>query len=213
LLTGTVAAIAIVASMSFLPDKWFGRMDTIKGYEEDASAMSRLAMWGMSIRLAADHPVLGGGFDVFKNPSIYPRYFPTASRVRDVHSIYFQMLGEHGFVGLGIFVSIILLSLREAQLVKRRVRERADLQWANYMANCLQASIVGYAVSGAFLTLAFFDLFYLIVILTVCLRAVVSRALVEAESPVGASEDPSALPLTPPVPVRMSRNSQLISRR
>jgi len=199
LATAIVAGLSLIAAVSLLPDKWFQRMETIQQYEGEASAESRLDMWAMALRIAADRPVVGGGFDVFKLPSIYPTYFPEAIKVRDVHSIYFQALGEHGIVGLVLFLSVGLFGLREGMIAKRRAAGREELRWAVDLANCLQASILGFAVSGAFLTLAFFDFFYLIIAMSICLRTLVCFPYAESGKTPGfvstrqASQESSAI--------------------
>jgi O-antigen ligase len=85
------------------------------------------------------------------------------------HSIYFQVLGQHGFVAFGLFIALALSSLLTLQRVRKQARERADLQWIENYASGLQIALIGYFVSGAFLSSAYFDLYYVLVALTVLL--------------------------------------------
>ncbi|MBK7184325.1 MAG: O-antigen ligase family protein [Ignavibacteria bacterium] len=85
----------------FLPEQWFARMDTINEYQSDASAMGRINAWWMAWNLAKDQ-FFGGGFDIY-NLANFSRYAPVPNDVHVAHSIYFQILGEHGFVGLFLF--------------------------------------------------------------------------------------------------------------
>jgi probable O-glycosylation ligase (exosortase A-associated) len=163
---GTLFALA--------PEKWIDRTASIEEYQTDSSAQSRFEMWGMAVRIAADEPITGGGFRVFKEPAIYPLYNPQAELVRDVHSMYFEVLGEHGFVGLALFVLIGAATILTGNRIRANTKGRPELAWAHRLAAMLQISIAGYAVSGAFLTLGFFDLSFLLVALMVGLRMTVA---------------------------------------
>lgn len=44
------------------------------------------------------------------------------------------------------------------------------MKWASDLAAMCQVSIIGYAVAGAFLTLAYYDLYYSIIVLLVSLE-------------------------------------------
>jgi probable O-glycosylation ligase (exosortase A-associated) len=85
-----VIAVAIVASV--MPQAWYDRMNTIKTYQEDESALGRINAWHTAFNVAKDR-VTGGGFDMFR-PSTFRQYAPDPWNVHDVHSIYFEVLGN-----------------------------------------------------------------------------------------------------------------------
>ena len=87
-------------------------------------------------------------------------YAPDPDNVHDSHSIYFEVLGEHGFVGLGLFLMLALMTWRTASWVIRRARRDREKRWAADLAAMMQVSLVGYASAGAFLGLAYFDYYY-----------------------------------------------------
>ncbi len=161
----------------FMPESWHTRMSTISTYEEDKSAMGRIQAWTFSYELALARPFVGGGFECF-NSNNYERFTPGlvtggTGQYHDVHSIYFEVLGEHGFVGLLIFLMLFLLAWRTASKIIRLTKSSAEQKWAHDLASMIQVSIIGYGVGGAFLGLAYFDLFYhLIVILALVLRII-----------------------------------------
>lgn len=187
---GGLLFLGLAFALPFAPEQWVERMASIADYEQDQSAAIRLRMWGMAWRIAEAHPVFGGGFEVFLDPAQYPLFLPEAEHARDVHSAYFQVLGEHGFPGLALFVLLGLATWRAAGWVARRAAGRADLAWAGEMATMCRISLAGYAVCASFLTLAFYDYLYLIVAVVTCLRLVVARKLAGAgagaATPAGA---------------------------
>jgi probable O-glycosylation ligase (exosortase A-associated) len=175
-LLGILALAAFGGAFVFLPAAWHERMSTIQDDEVDASVEGRFEIWDLSFQIALDRPVVGGGFDMLYDLRTYQRY-NSSIRPRTAHSVTFQILGEHGFVGFGIFLMIGITVLLKAQWIRRQVKGRPDLQWAADLAGMCQVSLIGFFVGGQFLNVAYFDLIYLYVPLVVCTAVVVSREL------------------------------------
>lgn len=176
-----VAAIAVPLMLLSMPEQYFERMGTIGEYQEDASAMGRINAWYFAFNYAKDNPITGGGFGVFSE-DLFLIYAPNPLDFHDAHSIYFEILGEQGFVGLGLFLGIGLLALRTCGRVMKSVSERDDLAWARDLAAMLQVSLIGYATGGAFLGLAYFDYYYDLVAVVIVLDFHVRRKLAEPEA-------------------------------
>jgi probable O-glycosylation ligase (exosortase A-associated) len=175
-------ALVLVAAtlIGFMPSTWDERMGTIATYEQDNSALGRLNAWQMAYNLASDR-FLGGGFEV-ATPELFAKYAPDPRSPRAAHSIYFQVLGEHGFVGLGLFLLFWGLTWRAATWTARNARLAEDMRWAERLASMVQVSLVGYFVGGAFLSLAYFDLPYDLMVIVVLLKAIVSDRLKAASA-------------------------------
>ena len=89
---------ALVA-LPLMPEAWWARMDTISTYQQDESALGRLNAWTVAWEVAKHH-VFGGGMG-YQYPAFFQQYGPYEATPRAAHSIYFQVLGNHGFIGLG----------------------------------------------------------------------------------------------------------------
>ncbi len=188
--TGLLGAISIVLVLLVMPQQWYDRMSTIQNYENDPSAMGRINAWKMAFNMAKDRP-LGGGFDSFHEYS-FALYAPNPEDVHDSHSIYFEVLGDHGFVGLGLFLVLALMTWRTASWVISRAHRDRDKRWLADLAAMIQVSLVGYASAGAFLGLAYFDYYYtLIALVVLCRTILVSDATSSvAEPAVSVAEPP-----------------------
>ena len=182
MLFGSIMVIGFVGFLALLPAHWWERMGTIGSYEEDSSAQGRLEVWTFAIDLALDRPINGGGFEVFVHRPAYEIYAPDIT-TRTAHSIIFQVLGEHGFVGLLLFVMLGLATWTTASWVERRTKNVAELRWAQDLAAMIKVSLVGYFVSGLFLNLAFFDLIYVVMALMVVVARLVAKETVPAVQP------------------------------
>ena len=97
--------------------------------------------------------------------------------MRDVHSIYFEVLSEHGFLGLGMFLTLLAFTWLSAGWIIRNAKKHTELKWAENLARMLQVSGVAYCTAGVFLGMAYFDYIYLLVVLTVATRLLVARHL------------------------------------
>jgi probable O-glycosylation ligase (exosortase A-associated) len=187
LVLGVVAVPIMLAAM---PQKWWDRMATITSSEAnpDSSVQGRFNAWAMTWNLAKDHPIVGGGFAIYE-PDVFARYAPNPRDIHAAHSIYFQMLGEHGFPGLGLFLLLALMMWRAGTRVIRASTTPAT-RWRADMARALQVSMIGYLVGGLTVNIGYWDVFYFELVLFVVLDqlaradAVVATAPERSRSPV-----------------------------
>jgi putative inorganic carbon (hco3(-)) transporter len=167
--------IATPVGLTFMPEKWYDRMDTILNYEQDNSANMRLNSWQTMINLAKDRPMIGGGFDA-NAKEIYDRYAPDPNRPpHTAHSIYFQALGEHGFVGLALYLWIFLGAWGQCRRLMRAAKNRPELIWAGELGRMMQVTLVGFAVGGVFLSLVNLDVPYYLVAVVLVATALVRQ--------------------------------------
>ncbi|OYW39360.1 MAG: putative O-glycosylation ligase, exosortase A system-associated [Hydrogenophilales bacterium 12-61-10] len=164
IVTGLYMAIAVLIMASVMPQAWYDRMNTINTYEEDQSTLGRFNAWHTAFNLAKDR-ITGGGFETFQGPT-FRQYAPDPWNVRDVHSIYFEQMGEHGFIGLALFLLLGLLAWIRAQQIINRCKNDPERKWGADLAAMIQVSLIGYAAGGTFLGMSYFDLpYHLMVIL------------------------------------------------
>jgi probable O-glycosylation ligase (exosortase A-associated) len=192
-----VAVVSIPFVLSIMPAQWYQRMETIGEYQLDSSANMRLNSWGTMLNIAKDRPILGAGYEVAKK-EIYNRYSPDPSFPPQVaHSIYFEALGAHGFVGLAIYLALLFCHWRTAGNIVRKAGDRPDLAWAKHYGLMMQVSIVGFSVGGAFLSIMLFDVPYYLIGATL----VASRLVDEQLKITDQAAEVASAPL-PPLSVR-----------
>jgi len=172
-----VLGAVLYGGVQFMPGSWHERMETIKSYQHDQSALGRINAWHFAFNLAKDRPLVGGGYQAFTR-DMFAIYAPDPEDVHDAHSIYFEVLGEHGFVGLTLYLALGWFAWRSCAQVGREAKLQPGGLWLADLVRMLQVSLVGYASSGAFLGLAYFDLYYHLVALVV-LAKVQSKRLAE----------------------------------
>jgi probable O-glycosylation ligase (exosortase A-associated) len=193
-----IMVLLIPIAVSFMPARWSQRMDTIQTYKSDASAMGRINAWHMATNLALDRPLVGGGFEIYNRVS-FARWAPDPEDLHAAHSIYFQCLGEHGFVGLGLYLLLALLTWLKGSWIIRKTKRVPELKWASHMATMIQVSMIGFASGGAFLSLLYYDVPYYLMAAMVVTGVVVEKALgakkaavAEAAPRIAPADSPAA---------------------
>lgn len=160
----------------FLPSAFSDRMSTIKTYQADASASTRIEVWKWTLEFVKDHP-FGGGFEAYRQNSV--RYYTVAQvtegthtkvvqtlqvdHARAYHSSYFEMLGEQGYLGLAIWLTIQLVGLLRMQVIRMRFRRDAERTWVSPLATALQHAHLIYLIGAAFVGIAFQPYLWMIV--------------------------------------------------
>lgn len=205
--TAVVLAVCSVVFLSFMPDAWWERMGTIRSFEEDRSAMGRINAWWMTFNLAKDN-FFGGGFSIY-NEFSFGMYAPDPTFIVSAHSIYFHMLGEHGFVGLFIYLAFWIATWISAGWLRKNGRKQAETEWCSQLGSMIQVSLVGFAVGGAFLSLTYFDLPYNMMAVTVAARVWVQSRGWENEKAVSQTRRFLGIPLFLGDRIRSSKSTKL----
>jgi probable O-glycosylation ligase (exosortase A-associated) len=203
------SAIAVILGFVFVayaPDDVMQRLDSIETAKtEDDSFRGRLMAWRVSSAIALDNPIFGGGFHAVQNRPIWMRYsldpglfrgvdMPDPSQAlfaKAAHSIYFEVMGDMGFVGLAIFLALLSNAFLTLYGLGRRARKDPRLRWARDLAFTLFTCLVGYCVAGAAVSLAYLEFFYILLLLVEVLRRQVAQQVAEqngmnAAVPVGS---------------------------
>jgi probable O-glycosylation ligase (exosortase A-associated) len=179
--SGILLVAAAMTLVAFMPEQWEDRMASITEYKEDSSAQGRINTWQMLTNLAMDRPLVGGGFEPYQR-WVFDIYKPDYPGIHSAHSIYFQVLGEHGFVGFGLMALFWLLVWAACSSVARMARGNAEEAWAYWLAQMVKVSLVGYFVGGAFLNLAYWDVPYYLFVAIAVARFVLVRARREEQA-------------------------------
>lgn len=135
----------------------------------DASAMGRLYAWEAAFGMAVDHPLTGVGLDNFyANYFYYSPYWDGLNHA--VHSTWFGVLAETGFLGLLVFVTIVVMLLRTALRTLDKLEGHDDIEPAVHAAaQAVLAGLVSTVVSGTFLTQGFTWPIYILAALVVAI--------------------------------------------
>ena len=190
---GRLAVVLVIglvgfAGSHFMPAQWTARMGTLHNAQQTDSGETRIQSWQFSANVALHRPLLGGGFNVYQSTPAWESYGPEDATPRAVHSIYFRVLGEQGFLGLALFAALLFASWKNCSRVRKSSRNIPDMRWAFDMASMLQVSLVAFMAAGTFLPMSYFDLSFQLMALSAvlaecCMQQIRSRQSLELRAP------------------------------
>ena len=184
-LAATVVIAGLAAAVA--SDALIARLQTIEtAHQQDTSFLGRIASWQIHFNAALDRPLVGAGPYALQTWPVFTTYRP-ASSIVDVqlqrplaaHSIYFQVLGDHGFLALGLFLGLIWAAWRNANWVIGHAGDDPSRLWMRNLAAMIKVGVLAYVVAGAAVSMAFYDYFLAVLVLTACLRRQLQRELDE----------------------------------
>lgn len=170
-LVATLLVLSVV--LPALPSRFWDRMRTIQTYEDEQeeSALSRLHFWAVARDMAAAHPILGVGFNSYnKAYDAYDFSHGMYGKERSVHSSYFGVLAELGYVGLFLYLAILLGAFRACARVRKLAFQHGELANLGKSASALETSLSVFVVGGSFVPFQYNEMFWHVVGLSIVLK-------------------------------------------
>ena len=176
----TVIGIALVAGAAWflLPPEQKARFSSAG---EDDTSVNRKVYWLNGLDIARSHPVLGIGYENWLK--FYAAYYTDSEvsneydvhTVQVVHNIFIQCMAELGYVGLFVFVLLILVTPVINSQTRKMARSGHDPpdNFVIHMSQGLDEAMWGYIVAGFFVTVLYYPFFWVNLALSVALNAVV----------------------------------------
>lgn len=153
----------------FAPQEYRAEVKTLTDADE-GTVIHRQFMWTIAYRMWIENPISGVGAGNF--PYVAGRYQPTSGDwpwhyfERDwsgtaVHSMYFELLAEHGPVGLVLVGMVVVLHFRTIRRARTKARSSRNVsplaaRNAEMYGQALAAGMGGFLAAGAFLSVAYY---------------------------------------------------------
>ncbi len=182
-----LAVLALLALSTILiakiPEQWFDRAKSIANYKEDLSAVTRLTAWKHAWEVAKTRPLTGAGFQALEEENIDQLFEelsiqdqrPPEMTSSDVHSIYFEILSENGFLTFIVFITLALSSILGLRKLRKESGKNSSLEWQFNYSHMTEIGIIAYLICGAFLEFATFDLYYHLISIVIILKSIKRR--------------------------------------
>ena len=175
---GLVAAAIAVIIIYTTSGAWNARISTLADPTHEGSAETRLAVWRWTLQYVSTHP-LGGGFMCFLiNHIEIPGQNGEPATIefgRAFHSIYFEVLGEQGYPGLLIFLTLAGMTFFKLHRLSKRTRGIPELKWVAGLADGLVGGLAVLMTSGAFVGIAYQPMYWYFIAMSISLNAYMKR--------------------------------------
>lgn len=160
---GRIVISTLIVGISLIalaPKDYLNRMETLENATEESSALGRILVWRWTLDYVKERPITGGGFDSYiANAGELNQYLQSDVHVslppnkpKAFHNIFFEVLGEHGYPGLIIYVSIIFLCLTYNRKIIKQCNENEPVP---ALAKMLNYAIMIYCLCGLFIGVAY----------------------------------------------------------
>ena len=136
----------------------------------DESSMGRIHAWEGAVNMAIHHPIWGVGLNGFRE-SLFTYAIVWENYNRAVHSSWFGVLAEGGFIGLALFIACAYQAMKLAHrnIILMESLNPAHLKAELILAQSLFAGLIGFCISSTFLTQGFSWPFYIFFALSISL--------------------------------------------
>lgn len=212
LVFGAAVVAAAAIAVPLLPASFTERMSTIKTYDEDESASTRLAVWKWTLDFVKENP-FGGGFGVYRINRVEVNLqrrqgdadnMATSSttvtdKARAFHNSFFEVLGELGYLGAAVYVAIVVLALRAAWTLKNiSTGDPESDMWFRDLGMMMSVSLLVYMTGSMFVSIAFQPPYYDLLAITIAATHIARRERLanQADEKVGPRRPPAGLGTT-----------------
>jgi probable O-glycosylation ligase (exosortase A-associated) len=178
--SGVVILLFMIGFWASAPEAWKERFVSAAEYQQDVTASQRLRLWGAGLRMSADSPLLGVGINNFGTNYASRYHAPDEGGIAWApHNIFVQAVSELGVLGLFSLLTAMFLVFQRNRLT-RRLSSENNLKdaWIPHFANALDLSLMGYIVSGFFLTVLYYPHLYVIMTLSISLNQIARKQVV-----------------------------------
>jgi O-antigen ligase len=176
---------------------YWKEMATIETADQPGdTGYQRLYLWGIGLKLFLDRPILGIGPANFQYTAYnYESEDQTENGVhiwgKVAHSLYITLLSEEGMGGVIVFLMILVSSLKDRKRIRSYFKnprafgslsedKQEELKTIYYLSLAIDASLVGFLVSGAFITVLYYPHFWLLTAFSAALKNVFDATVRES---------------------------------
>jgi hypothetical protein len=165
--TAILTILAALGGTLYVADDLFwSRMQTIQQVDDGAASGShRIEFWLATFDLLKDHP-LGVGVQgyVELSPNYLPEHYFEGRKVgKAVHSMWFQMLAELGYVGFFLLLALLISTLRLSRRTKQHILNAGNYN-AYFKVLALEGALISFLVAGSFIDRARAEVLYWLIL-------------------------------------------------
>ena len=183
ILSATIVAFLILLALAFAPASYWDEVRSIFHETEKenphGTGAARLFKWRAAWIIFLDNPVFGVGQGNYRwNVVFYEDkiglFHERSMAGREAHSLYFTLLPELGLVGTFLFGLMVLSLIRDVRYVQRSAAKRQGASAGGLpyesMAMAIEASLIGYMVTGVFISVLYYPSFWVLAGFALALR-------------------------------------------
>lgn len=206
-----LVVVAVVFMLILAPDKYWDEVSssTSEATMAIGTGAERLYTWGIGVEMFYSNPIIGIGQSNF--PWTFDRYeggqnfLGRSIAGRQAHSAWVTLLSELGLAGILIIGGMLFQCYKDLKFVRTKftpaesrqkhgqtIRAKEDIRV--YLAMAMEGSLIGFSVSGVFISILWYPSLWIMLALVVALRNISETqseggplGVVRAQYPQGSS--------------------------
>lgn len=175
-----VSTLLGISLLLFAPADYTQRMSTLGNATEESSALGRILVWRWTLDYVSDRPITGGGFDSYiANAGQLNRYLEkdvavdlSPNKPKAFHNIFFEVLGEQGYVGLAMYIGLIFSCWNMNRKLKN---DTGNEEYLTALAKTINHLIMIYCLCGLFIGIAYAPWIFYFIGLSVSLQNLLTK--------------------------------------
>lgn len=178
--SGVLLLLFLIGFWASAPEAWRERFTSTLNYEQDATTFRRFKLWEAGLKMSIDNQLLGVGINNF-NTNYAARYHAPGEAGVPLapHNIFIQAGSELGLPGfLSLLLVIFLVFKRNHQTRRLYSQNNLKNDWIANFAHALDLSLIGYIVSGSFLSVLYYPHLYIIMTLAISLNQIARKQVI-----------------------------------
>ena len=201
-----VVVVAVLFMLVFAPEKYWDEISSTTSDETlgtgtgGGTGGARLYTWGIGMQMFYSNPIIGvgqGNFPWTFNLYEHGQTFNDKSFAgRAAHSAWVTLISELGLAGIVMVGAMLLQCYKDLKLVRKRFAPAPSRQKHSqivqagedmraYFARAMEGSLIGFTVSGIFISIMWYPSLWIMMALIVALRNI-SETQSEGSLPAAA---------------------------
>lgn len=166
-----VLGVVSLLVIAFVPPEQKARFDSAG---DDGTSTNRIERWEKGLEMAERYPVFGVGY---ANWGVADRAMFGGDGDLS-HNIFIESVSELGYSGLAVFgLMILFVFINNHQTRKMASESEGAGNFLVCMAHGLDAAMVGFLVSGFFVTVLYYPYFWINLAMTVALNGIAKNRI------------------------------------
>lgn len=193
-----IILLGLVGTIYVTDEAFWLRMGTIEAVDDGAKSGShRIEFWMATLDVLNDYP-LGVGIQGFieLSPNYLPEhYFEGRTTGKAVHSTWFQVLGEVGWLGLGFMLALLVSTFKMSKKTKQYLIRNEDYN-GYFKMLALEGALLSFLVAASFINRARAEMLYWLILFIAIASNIYylrftepKRKIMKSRSAVGGGED------------------------
>lgn len=161
-----IIVLALAGTIYVADEAFWSRMETLENVEDGGGSGShRIDFWMATFDVLEDYPLgVGIGGFIELSPNYLPEHYFEGRKIgKAVHSTWFQVLGETGWIGLAFMLALLIATFKQSKRTKQYLVKNQNFE-AYFKMLALEGALLSFLVAASFINRARAEMLYWLIL-------------------------------------------------